>query len=100
MRTPTTPMMKSVAVSASDSASTGRPPPSQHNRARDCNAKQHARQLECEQVVPEQWLGDSSHGVELLQLLGVEVARYDELLRKLRAGDYHDFAQESQPNQS
>src|ERR1700704_3851228 len=90
IRTPMTPIMKSAAVSASDSASTCRPPPSQHHRARNRHEQQHARQLECEQVVLEQWLGDDSDGVELLKLLSVEVTGDHELRGKPGAGDDHD----------
>src|SRR5258705_5537239 len=100
MRTPTTPMMKSAAVSASDSASTGCPPSSQNYRSRNGYEEQHTRQLEGKQIVLEQRFGDRSYGVELLKLLRVEVTGHDELFGKLGARDHHDLAQKSHPNQS
>src|ERR1700693_5659361 len=91
MRTPMTPMMNSAAVSASDSASTGRPPSSQDDRASDRYEEKHARQLEREQIVLEQRRGDRSDGVELLELLLVELSRHHELLWEVGADDGHHF---------
>src|SRR3954464_5306322 len=98
-RTPTTPMMKSAAVSASDSASTGGPPPAKYDGASDRHQQQNARELECQQIILEQGLGDGAHRIQLLELLLVEVARHDELLGQLGAEDHHDLAQEAKPDE-
>src|SRR5438477_5044091 len=94
------PMTNSAAVRTSDSASTRCPPPSKDDRTRDGNEEEHARELECQQIVLEQWLGDHAHCVQLLQLLLVEVPRHDQLLWKPRPGDYHHFAQKSKADKS
>src|ERR1700704_2101294 len=93
-------MMKSAAVRASDSASTGGPPPSQHHCARYSHEEKDAGQLERKQIIPEEWFRYHAHGIQLLQLLFVEVGRYDELLGKLGSGDHHDLAEESEPDES
>src|SRR3982074_3446904 len=95
MRTPITPMMKSAAVRASDSASTGCPPSSEHDRSRYRHQKQHAGQLERQQIIPEQRLRDHAHRVQLLQLLLVEVAPDEQLRWKFCLGDDNDLAQEA-----
>src|SRR5712664_4672126 len=100
MRTPITPMMKSAAVSASDSASTGCPPPCQHDRAGDRDQQEHAGELECEDVIPEERLGDSSNGVQLLELLLVEIGRHDQLLRKFCPSDDHDLTEQPKADQT
>src|SRR6267143_3816353 len=100
MRTPITPMMKRAAVSASDSASTGCPPPSQHDRAGDGYQQEHACELECEDVIPEERLGDSSNRVQLLQLLLVEVGRHDQLLGKFCPSDDHDLTEQPKAHQA
>src|ERR1700680_497293 len=100
IRTPITPMMKSAAVRASDSASTGGPPPSEYDRARYGYEEKDARQLERQQVVSEEWLRDHAHGVQLPKLLLVEVARHEELLWKPGPDDHHDLAEESEPDES
>ena len=64
--------MNSAAVSASDSASTGCPPPREHDRACNCDEEQDACQLEREQIVLEQRLSDRAYCVQLLKLLFVE----------------------------
>src|SRR5437868_369873 len=64
MRTPITPMMNSAAVRASDSASTGCPPPRQDHGTSDGNQQQDARQLERQQIIVEQWRCDGTDGVE------------------------------------
>src|SRR5687768_10594690 len=99
-RTPTTPMMKSAALSASDSASTGRPPSSQHYSSPHRDEEQHARQLERQQIIAEQRLCDTPDGVELLDLLLVEIRRHDQLLRQLGAGDHHDLGQKRQSDKA
>src|SRR5450759_4073185 len=68
---------KSAAVRASDSASTGGPPPSENHRSSYRHQKKYARQFERQQVVLEERLRYHAHGVQLLKLLLVEVARYD-----------------------
>src|SRR5258706_11221035 len=95
MRTPITPMMKSAAVNASDSASTGCPPSSEDHGPGYRNQKQHARQLERQQIIPEQWLRDHAHRVQLLELLLVEVACNDQLRWKFCLGDDNDLAQQA-----
>src|SRR6266566_1079802 len=91
-RTPITPMMKSAAVSASDSASTDYPPSTKHNGARDSDEQKYAGKLERQQIIREERLGNHPDGVELLQLLLVEITWNDELLRELGANDHHDRA--------
>src|ERR1700694_5445657 len=100
MRTPITPMMNSAAVSASDSASTGCPPSRQHDRAGDRHQQQHARELECEQVIPEERLGDHSNRIQLLELLLVEVSRHYQLLREFGPSNDHDLTEQSKTDQS
>src|SRR6266849_6161151 len=89
-------MMKRAAVRASDSASTGGPPSSEYHRARYRNKEEDARQLERQQIVPEERLRYHAHGVQLLQLLLAEVGRNDELLRELGPDDHHDLAEKSE----
>src|SRR5688572_10052833 len=97
--TPMTPTMKSAAVSARDSASTGRPPSSQDDRTSDRHQQKHARQLEGEQVLSEQRFGDHAHGVQLLELLRIEVRRDHELRGKSGAQDDHDQAEKREPDE-
>src|SRR4051812_8322142 len=97
--TPITPMMKSAAVSARDSASTDGPPAPEHHRAGDGDEEQDAGELEGEQVVPEQWLRDRTDGVQLLQLLLVEITRHYQLLRQLRTENHHDLAQQAESDE-
>jgi hypothetical protein len=52
-RTPITPIMKSAAVSASDSASTDSPPSSENDGAGNRDEEQNARQLEGQQIILE-----------------------------------------------
>src|SRR6266513_4880514 len=92
------PMTNSAAVRTSDSASTRCPPPSKDDRAGDGDEQEHTRELECQQIVLEQWLGDHAHCVQLLQQLLVEVPRHDQLLWKPRPSDNHHFAQKSKPD--
>src|SRR4029453_18713754 len=56
--TPMAPMVNSTAESASDSASTDSPPSPDDNGAGDGHEQENARQLEREQVVREERLGD------------------------------------------
>src|SRR4029079_926666 len=100
MRTTTTPMMKSAAVSASDSASTDRPPTSENDRAGNCDEEEHAGQLKRQQIVLEKRRGDSSHRVQLRQLLLVEITGDDQLLRQLRAQDDPDLAEKAEADES
>src|SRR5262249_50494012 len=60
VRTPTAPIVKSTAESASDSASIDAPPPTKHYRPDDRHEQQNARQLECEEVLIEQRLRDAA----------------------------------------
>src|SRR2546423_11564260 len=96
MSTPTTPMMKRTAVKKRDSASTDSPlsAPTQHNGARNCDEEQHAGQLEREQVILEQRVGDYANRVQLLQLLLVEIPRHNELLWQLGAQNDQDLTEE------
>src|SRR5689334_23004081 len=98
MSTPTTPMMKRTAVKKRDSASTGRPlsAPTQHHGARDRDQEQHASELEREQVILEQRIGDYANCIQLLQLLLIEIPWHDELLWELRAQDDHDLAEQAE----
>src|ERR1700737_4909182 len=100
MRTPITPMMKSAAVSASDSASTGCPPPRQHDGAGDRHQQEHACELEREDVIPEKRLGDDSNRVQLLELLFVEVGRPQQLLGQFGSSDDHDLTEQAKPDQT
>src|SRR5437762_12998244 len=93
MRTPITPMMKSAAVRASDSASTDCSPSSEYHGADDGDEQQHARQFERQQVVLEQWRRDCSDGVQLLQLLLVEIAWHNQLLWQVLPQDDRYLAQ-------
>src|SRR6266550_2912606 len=93
-------MMNRAAVRASDSASTGGPPPSEYDCARYRDEEKDARQLERQQIIPEQRLCYHAHGVQLLQLLLAEVGRHDEPLRKLGPDDHHDLAEKSEPDES
>src|SRR5947208_16237473 len=93
-------MMKSAAVRASDSASTGGSPPSEYDGSGDRHEEKHARQLERQQIVLEERRRDSADGVQLLKLLSVELARNDQLLRKLGAADHHGLASPTEPNES
>src|SRR6266853_1159004 len=93
-------MMNRAAVRASDSASTGGPPPSEYHRACYRDEQKDARQLERQQIVPEKRLRYHADGVQLLQLLLGEVGGHDELLRKLGPDDHQDLAEKSEPDES
>src|SRR5512147_360047 len=55
--TPTTPIVNSTADSVSDSTSIG-PPLAEHHGAHDRGEQQHARELEGQQVLLEEWRRD------------------------------------------
>src|SRR5205814_3894679 len=99
-RTPMTPMMKSAAVRARDSASTDGPSAAEYHGAGNGDEQQYARQLESKEIVLEERRGHRSNRIQLLQLLFVEVAWDDELLRQLRAQDYHDLAEKAEANEA
>src|SRR5688572_3681505 len=96
--TPITPIVKSAAVSASDSASTDRSPSSEHNRAGNRNEQQHTGELEGQQVLVEQGLRNHADRVELLQLAFVVSRRNDQRRRQATARDHHDFREQNQAN--
>src|SRR5437763_15340420 len=73
-RTPTTPITKSAADSASDSASTRIPPSAKHNCAGNSDEQEHTRQLEREQILVEQWTRDRSDRAVFRQLVCREPA--------------------------
>src|SRR3954464_9403265 len=92
-------MTKSAAVNARDSASTDAPASAQYDGAGDGYEQQDARQLEGEEIVLEQRRGNGADGIQLGQLLLIEITRYDQLLRQLRAQDDHDLAEKANPDQ-
>src|SRR5512132_547706 len=92
-------MMKRAAVSTSDSASTYCPPSCQYDGARDRDEEKHARKLKGEEVVLEERLGNDADSIQLLELLVVEAAGNDKLLRKSRTDDDHDLAEEAEADQ-
>src|SRR6476619_5069545 len=99
IRTPITPMMKSAAVSARDSASTDSPPAAEHDCARNRDEQQNARQLEGQQILIEERLGDRAHRIQLVELLLIEIRRDDQRLGELGAQDHHDLAQQAKPDE-
>src|SRR5688500_729383 len=89
--TPIPPIVKSAAVSASGSASTDRSPSSEHDRAGNRNEQQHTGELEGQQILVEQRLGNHAHGVQLLQLALIVSRRHDQRRWQATARDHHDF---------
>src|SRR5689334_22310745 len=79
--TPMTPIVNSAAERKSDSASTDVPPAAEGDGADDGHEQHDGSQLEGEQVVLEQRLGDRAHRVALEQRALGEVGRHRELLR-------------------
>src|SRR5690349_16352206 len=75
VRTPTTPITKSAAESASDSASTRIPPSPKHHRPRNRHEQENARQLEREQIFIEQRPRDRPHCPVFCELVCREPAR-------------------------
>src|SRR5688572_13715838 len=94
--TPITPIVKSAAVSASDSASTDRSPSSEHDRAGNRNEQQHTGELEGQQILVEQRLRDHANRIELLDLALIVSRRDDERGRDTAARDNHDFREQNQ----
>src|SRR5437016_14577013 len=93
-------MMKSAAVSASDSASIDGSSTAEDDSTRDGDKEQNARQLEGKQIILEEGRGDRSYRVQLLQLLLVVVTGDNQLRRQLRPNDDHDLADQTQSDES
>src|SRR3954467_8112638 len=97
--TPTTPMVKSSAEKNSDSASISIPPACQCHGSDNCGEKEHARDLEGEQIFMEQRTG---HGLD--RTIGGDlrcgiVRRETQRVRCLRPRHREDHGQDRDANQ-
>src|SRR5687767_6696322 len=87
--TPIVPIVKSTAESANDSASIGASPASDHHGADDGHEQQNARELECEQVLVEQRLGNAAHRAKVADGDRIVATARRERLREPSPGEDH-----------
>src|SRR5687767_8276794 len=100
VRTPTTPIVKRTAESASDSASIPVPPAAEYYGACDGDEKQYARQLECQQILIEQRPCDGPHSSILPHLLDRMAGGHVELSGDPCTRDRHELCNKGDPDQS
>src|SRR3954468_14626889 len=87
--TPMAPMVKSTADNARDSASIDASPAPEHDGADDGHEQENARQLEREQILIEERLGDTADGAEVANRVGIVAGTRNERLRQSFAGEHH-----------
>src|SRR5215208_5172080 len=99
MRTPKTPITNSTAEKKSASASIAFTSLlAEYDRTDDCREQEHARHLECQQVLVEQRTGDWRDGSRLLDLLRGEALRQRQIERGFRASEREHLRQQRKPD--